>query len=242
MKRLFCVFATFLTFSFLNASEPEEKSSKFIEFNMSSSTTRGIERERRLYSGQIGYNAHWFDLLAGIQVYEDVFDATFAGEIWFPFTNWYFEEARLVLGVGGIYHFQRYKDISSEHDYIFDSCFRYRSYTGFTLTFRGGYSGKTTKVDALAGYVPLIHDHYPEFDIRIDKVFSSGFEIYYSHGTHDLYRYPVFCSPTYTLGGAANFDSGLRFGGEAALRIVDQYTTAPYVDSLVLRMTVRYTF
>ena len=242
MKRnIFCLILI-CNFSLLFADFENHEITKFVQFDLSSSTTRGIEREQRLFSGEAGVNAHWFDAIAGIQAYEDCFDFTIAGEGRLPFANWYFEEARLALGLGGLYHFQRYKDISSEHDYMFDTCFRYHSYTGFTLTFRGGYSWKTTRIDELSEFVPLIHDHYPEASLRIEKVFSNGFEIFYVHETHDLYRYPVFCTPTYMLGCAINLDSGLRFGGEAALRISDGYTTAPYVESLILRMTVMYTF
>lgn len=242
MKKLLLAFILFFTFSLSFAEFNDGTVTKFFEFDMASSTTRGIEREERLYSGQAGLKARWFDAVAGMQAYEDAFDFTLAGTAWLPFANWNFDTARIALGCGGLYHFQRYKDISSEHDYMFTTNFRYHSNSGFTISFWGGYSGKSTRIDELAEYVPLIHDHYPAAGMVIDKIFSNGFEIYFRHATHDFYRYPVFCSPSYTIGGAINLDSGLRFGGEASLRIIDGYTTAPYVDSLILRMTARFTF
>lgn len=242
MKKKLFVFLFILRASLSFAEFSDHEITKFLQFDLSTSTTRGIEREQRMFSGEAGLRAHWFDAVAGIQAYEDAFDFSIAGEGWLPCANWYFEEARLALGIGALYHFQRYKDISSEHDYMLDSCFRYQSYTGFTLTFRGGYSFKTTRLDELADYVPLLHDHYPVAGIKIEKIFSNGFEIYYEHSTHDFYRYPIFCTPQYTLGAAINLDSGLRFAGETELRFTDQYTTAPYLEGLILRMTARYTF
>ncbi len=242
MRKFFFIFFFILVSSHSFADFSDHEVKKFLQFDMSSSTSRGIERGQNLFSGEAALEAHWWDAIAGIQAYEDVFDFTIAGESWLPFTNWYFDEARLALGLGLLYHFQRYKDISSEHDYMLDSVFRYHSYTGFTLTFRGGYSGKTTRIDELADYVPLLHDHYPVITIRIEKLFSNGFELYYENGSHDMYRYPIFCTPDYILGMAINLESGLRFGGEMELRFSDQYTTAPYLEGMILRMTARYTF
>ncbi|MBQ8679776.1 MAG: hypothetical protein IJ530_08420 [Treponema sp.] len=242
MKKILFILTCVFAFSHLSAESPQNTIKKFVEFDMSSSTTRGIEREQRLYSGQAGLNSRWFDCVAGIQNYEDVFDFTIAGTAWLPCVNWDFETARIVLGCGALYHFQRFRNVSSEHDYMFSSNFSYRSDSGFSITFWGGYCGKSTQIDALKEYVPFIHDHYPYAGIIIDKVFSNGFEIYFRHSTHDFYRYPVFCSPSYSLGAAINLESGLRFGGDASIRIIDGYTTAPYVDSLILRMTARFTF
>lgn len=238
MKKLL---ACFIFLSFISLL-PADSVSKFLQFNLSSSTTRGIEKSNTLFAGEAGFAARWFDGLVGIQGYEDAFDFTVAGEGYFPFANWDFDEARLALGIGSLYHFQRYKDISTEHDWIFDSVFRYHTYTGFTLTFRGGYSFKMSRIDALADYISPIWDKYPSAGIRIEKLFSNGLELYYEHSTHDLYRYPVFCTPDYILGAALNMDSGLRFGGEIELRFSDQYTTAPYCNGLILRMTARYAF
>ncbi len=247
MKKNFCFLFLFffssLLFAEFDACDFDDgKITKFVQFDMASSTTRGIEKEQTLVSFEAGAFSHWFDSIAGFQISEDAFDFTLAGEGWLPCANWYFGERRLVLGVGGLYHFERYKDISWEHDFIIDSAFRLSSLSGFCLTFRGGYSFKVTQIDALQGYVPNLFDHYPEVTIQIQKKFSNGFEIFYEHSSHDMYRYPIFCSPVYKLGAAINLDSGLRLGGEGTIRFVDQYTTAPYCDSLILRMSARFSF
>ena len=239
-KLLVCLFTLVFSLSFAEFSDHEI--TKFVQFDLSTSTTRGIEREQRMFSGEAGLRAHWFDALTGIQAYEDAFDFSIAGEGWLPFTNWYFEEARLALGIGALYHFQRYKDISSEHDYIFNTTFRYQSKSGTTISFYGGYAGKATKIDALPSSVAWIYDDYPEAGMLIDKIWQNGFEIYFHHTLNDLYRYPWFCSPQYKLGAAINLDSGLRYSGDTALRIADGYAASPYIDSLILKLSARFTF
>ena len=247
MKKNLVIFLFLFSFSLSFAEFNDGKLTKFIEFDLSSSTTRGIEREQTLFAELVGVNSHWFDAIVASQSYKDyydvnVFDFTIAGETWLPCAHWYFDTARIALGLGVLYHFQRFTDISSEHDFIIDSCFRYQSKSGTTITFRGGYSWKMTRIDALASNISLLNDRYPTAGMLIDKIFANGLEIYFEHAAHDLFRYPIFCMPEYTLGCAMNLDSGLRFGGEIKLCVTDQYTTAPYLEGLILRMTARFLF
>lgn len=229
-------------FSFCFAAFNDGKTSKFVQLDLASTTNRGIERYNTLYSAEGGFESHWIDGIAGIQAYEDSFDFTLGAKAWLPFANWYFETARIALGLGGTYHFQRYKDISFEHDYILNTLFRYQSKSGTTITFFGGYAGKATKLDSLSGYVSTIYDDYPEAGFLVDKVWQNGMEVYFEHALNDLYRYPVFCTPHYLLGGAVNLDSGLRFSGDVSMRIADGYAASPYINSLILKFGVRYTF
>jgi hypothetical protein len=242
MKKQLC-FLLFVFFSSLAFAEFNDgKITKFIEFDISSTTSRGIEQYNTPVSSEFGLVSHWWEGVTGFQAYEDSFDFTLTAQAWLPCTNWYFETARIALGLGGIYHFQRYKDISSEHDYIINSTFRYQSKSGTTISFYGGYAGKATKIDVLSSYVPWIYDNYPEAGFSVDKIWKNGFEIYFHHTLNDLYRYPLFCSPQYKLGAAINLDSGLRYSGDIAVRIADGYATSPYVDSLIFKLSARFSF
>ena len=242
MKKKLFVFIFTLVSSLSFAEFNDGRLTKFISFDLASTTSRGIEQYNTLFSSEVALLSHWWEGQAGFQAYEDSFDLTFGGQLWFPFANWYFETARIALGCGGRYHFQRYKDISSEHDYLFNTTFRYQSKSGTTITFYGGYGGKATKIDALSSYVPWIYDDYPEAGFLVDKIWQNGFEIYFEHALNDFYSYPLFCSPHYKLGAAVNLDSGLRFGGDISMRIADCYATSPYVDSLIFKLSARYTF
>lgn len=242
MRRFFTAFLLILTSSLLSADFYDGKITRFVEAGFSSTTDRGIERFNTLFSAQAGLSSRWIDAIAGVQAYKDAFDVTIATEAWLPFASWQFETARIALGAGCLYHFQRYKKISAEHDILLDSVFRYQSGSGTTITFRGGFAQKFTRLDALRGAVPKIYDDYPEFGMLIDKVWAGGFEIYFEHALHSLYRYPHFCTPHYLLGAAVNLDSGLRFSGDVSARIADGYSTSPYVNSFLLRFSARYTF
>ena len=242
MRKILLFLASFFTFSHLFADFNDGVLSKFVEFDMTSTTTRGLERYNTLYSAQTGLSGYWGEGLFGVQGYEDCFDFTAKAQVWFPFANWNFETARIALGVGGVYHFQRYKDVSTEHDYIFNTAFRYQSKSGTTISFFGGYAGKATKLDALADFIPVIYDDYPEAGMLIDKIWDSGFEIYFEHALNYLYRYPVFCTPHYLLGAAVNLDSGLRFSGDISMQVADGYAASPYAGGLLLKFGARYTF
>ena len=244
MRRIFFLILFSISFPSLFAGFNDGKVSKFIEFDLASTTTRGIERYNTTYSVSGGFNSHWVDAITGIQCYKDVFDYTLATEVWLPFTNWQFETSRIALGLGGLYHYQKYKDISSEHDFLFDTTFRYQSKAGTTISFTGGYAGKITHLDALAeiGAVSTIYDKYPQAGMLIDKVWSNGFELYFEHSLHSLFRYPLFCTPHYLLGAAVNVESGLRFSGDISMQIADGYAASPYVNGMILKFALRYTF
>ncbi|MBQ8013263.1 MAG: hypothetical protein IJ257_02550 [Treponema sp.] len=242
MKKYFLALLFAFTFSFVSAEFNDKKLTKFLEFDITSTTNRGIERNQTLFSGEIGLAHTWGEGLLGIQGYKDAFDFTMQGNGWLPFASWNFETARIAIGLGGIYHFQRYKNISSEHDFLFDTVFRYHSDSGTRVTFYGGYAWKTTQIEALKDYVPYIYDRYLHAKIQVDKIWESGFEMYLEHGLHDLYRYPLFPSPHYLIGFAYNLENGLRFSGDVSMRIVDGYTTPPYIDSLLVKFATRFTF
>ena len=242
MKRLtfalLFLFAASLSFAEFN----DGKITKFIEFDMTSSTNKGIERHKTLYSGEVGLVSRWAEGLLGLQAYENCFDFTVNARGWLPFASWNFETARIAIGLGGIYHYQRYKKISSEHDFIFETLFRYKSDSGTTVSFSGGYAGKATQIDALKDFVPYIYDKYFYAVMQVNKVWSNGIELYLEHGLHDLYRYPLFASPHYLVGLAYNFDFGLRISSDVSVRIVDGYTTPPYIDSLLVKFATRFSF
>ena len=243
MMKLFACFCLLTFFSTAAFAGFNDKSlTKFIECDMTSTSCRGIERNESMASVQVGAISRWWEGCMGMQGYRDAFDFTASGQVWFPFTNFDFETSRIALGAGGLYHYQAYKNISREDDLIAFSTFRYQSKPGTTISFYGGYGFKFTKVLAIYDYTGYIRDRYPSMGMTIDKIWSNGFELYFEHALHDLYRYPLFCSPHYALGVAQNMDSGLRFGGELSMRVVDGYAASPYVDSLLFHLSMRYSF
>ncbi|WP_294431281.1 hypothetical protein [uncultured Treponema sp.] len=242
MRKFFFLWVFAFSISRLSADFCDGITSKFLEIGLASTTNRGIERNSILCSVQGGLESQWIEGIAGFQSYEDCSDFTFKANGWFPFADWQSEDSRLRLGLGGIYHFQRYNEISLEHDYILNFLLRHQNLSGKTISFFCGYAGKAAKIYALEDYVPWIYDTYPEAGILIDKVWKNGIEAYFELALNDMYRYPHFCTPHYLFGTAFNLDSGLRFSSDISIRIADGYAASPYIDSMILRFGVRYTF
>ncbi|MCR4823299.1 MAG: hypothetical protein K5873_10570 [Treponema sp.] len=243
MKKLFFLIAFIFSCSFLSAEFNDGKLTKFIQLNIASTTNRGIERYNIPISTEIGLSHTWAEGFAGIQFYSDAFDFTSQATGWLPFASWNFETSRIAIGLGGLYHFQRYKKISKEHDLLANTVFRYKTNSGTTINFNLGYSFKFTSLDALEDYMDeYMFDRHFNIVMQINKVFSNGFEIYIEHGLHDNYRYPLFATPHYLTGAALNFESGLRFAGDISVRIIDGYTTPPYIDSLIIKLSTRFSF
>lgn len=237
-------FVCFFTFSELFADFNDGKTSKFVQLDLTSTTYTGIERYNTLFSCEAGAVSHWWEGIAGIQAYDKVFDFTTSGQTWFPFTNWEYDILRLALGFGALYHYQKYSDISSEHDFMLFSTYRHQTDGGLTISFFGGYAWKITKVFALDdfGIYPYIFDNYPTAGMTIDKIWSNGLEVCFEHSLHDLYRYPLFCAPHYAFSVAVNLDSGLRYCVEYSFRVPDGYAASPNVDCRLIKLSVRYKF
>ena len=242
MKKLLISLIFVFSFSHIFAEFNDDRLTKSIQLDIATTTSRGIERYNTLYSGEAALIHRWAEGLVGFQTYQDSFDFTFNIQGWIPLLSWDFETSRIAVGLGGTYHYQRYKKISSEHDLLANTTFRYKTNSGTTISFHAGYAKKISQIDALADYVPYIYDKYFEAGILVDKVWNCGFELYVEHGLHDLYRYPLFACPHYAIGVGYNFSSGIRVATDTSVRIVDGYTTPPYIDSLIVKLSTRFTF
>ncbi|MBQ4378988.1 MAG: hypothetical protein II821_07325 [Treponema sp.] len=244
MKKPLLSLVSLLSFSFLFAGFNDGKTTKFVQFDLTSTTYTGVERYNTLFSGEAGAVSHWWETSAGIQGYKNAFDFKAGGQVWFPFTNWEYDILRLSLGAGALYHFQKYSDVSFENDFLAFSTFRLWMDGGLTVSFFGGYSWKITKLSALddCGIYPYVFDDYPTAGMTIDKVWENGLEFCFEHSLHDDYRFPLFCAPRYAFLLAVNLDSGIRYGAEYSFRVIDGYAASPYVDSRLIKLSARYSF
>ncbi|MCR5607397.1 MAG: hypothetical protein K6F69_11355, partial [Treponema sp.] len=145
----------------------------------------------------------------------------------------------LYYGAGLLYHFQNYDSISNENDFIIDSCFKISTNKHFSFLIKGGFHFKLTDVFVLDDYLT---DKCPSLVFYFEKLFDNGMEIYWNFGSHDNYRYPLFVSPQYTFGLAYTSRNKIRISADGEIRFSDQFTTAPYVNMLVLRSSFRVSF
>jgi hypothetical protein len=211
-----------------------------VTFCMGSAYEKGVEAGTTPLSAVYALSVPVFSGYAGMQTTDVVFDLT-AGAAWWPLRFHPFT-SELKFGVAGVYHFQNYTGISTEHDILGGLALRFQTAKKCSVSFAVSYAEKITTVFAVQDYVPYFHDHGMAVLFSFDKVWKNGFEVYYEGGSYDLFRYPLFCSPSGTYGIAINTRQHLRFAAETEIRWSDLFTVAANIDSLIFRGSLRYTF
>lgn len=181
-----------------------------------------------------------YEAVAGIQFSDKIFDLTVAGDYFIPYTSWRFDSSAIDIGAGILYHFQRYYSLYSEHDFYLDSIFRFTAFDKLVFIWKAGSGGKAALIDSL--------DHGAVWDFTFSALasltyyFDCGAEIYGSVSSHELFRYPLFYTPSYTLGFAWNFRRGIRLSSDIGIRMRDRFVVAPYLDRFEWNIKARYTF
>ncbi len=218
-----------------------ERPEQFVEVDISCLGSRGTERNTTLYSIEYGVNGKKYNGLLGVQFCEDVFDTSFSADFYPSISTWKFYTRTLSIGFGVMYHFQDFFDVACEHDAFAMINYKLKTKKNFIFTFQNGLGIKAAKVYALSNN-SYAWNKNAVISIKFEKLFENGIELSLTGSSYSFYRYALFISPRYCFGAAYNFDGGLRFGGEFTLGFSDQYTTAPYVNTLQFRLTARYTF
>ena len=84
MKKRVYFFLIFFLSSLASAEFNDGKLTKFIEFDLASTTSHGIEQYNTPFSSEFGLVSHWWEGISGFQAYEDSFDFTLEAQTWFP--------------------------------------------------------------------------------------------------------------------------------------------------------------
>jgi hypothetical protein len=231
-------------FSFASAhaktAQKKDDSVRSITFYAGASVVRGVEQGSVLGGGIYSFSNTKFEALSGLQCTKDVLDITAAGA-WKPFV-WNIDRHVISIGIDALYHFQNYTDISNEHDIIGGLLFEYETPFSLKMFFNTGYAEKITTVFAVQNFVPYFRDHGISACTGFDKTWKSGFELYHMIGTHDVFRYPLFCTLSFTYGAGWNFKNKVRLSMEAETRMTDIFIVAANLDSMELRLALRYSF
>lgn len=218
-----------------------------VQLRVGRSIDRGIEGATTFVSS--GYGAVWrrAEAFGGWQASRDTMDVATAFEF-FP-DLFRFDLDRpwdIRLGFGVHQHFQWQFGLAFEADLYLNTDFQIVGEGGFLFAGQAGIGLKLTDLYAISGGRGILVDNSLAMTIRIEKTWRSGWDVYFRAGTHDFYRLPLFPHPNYVLGlgkrVASGSLSGLRLGGEAQVRMNDQFTTPPRVDGVEFRMVVNYAF
>lgn len=239
LSALFLLFAAASVFGL-------EKPEQFAQVDFTYAFDQGYEGGTDMFSAE--YGAFWEQtkLLAGVQANSDVCDFTVGGAFFPSLFNLESARKKFYFGVCGIYHFQRQSAIASENDFLLTGDFNLFCECGFSFKFQFGYGFKGTKVDAVYDYVGFIWDKTFVISLDFQKEWGDGWEAHIRGASHSLYRYPLFVSPIYDFGLSKSFPdsygNSFQVGGDFELRITDEFTTAPYINGVALRLSVRYLF
>lgn len=215
---------------------------QFIELGTGYTAAKNTEREYNPFNVTYGIKPSDSPsgALASFQITDKICDVVVTGEYYVPALKWNFEQSGIQLGIKPLYHFQRYFDLYSENDAVFETIFRYCYKKFFELKslFGGGY--KIALIDDVKNRT--VQDKTLSERLSFILHFQNGAEFCFETGSHDLYRYPLFLSPDYLLGAAFNFENGFRISTDISVRFRDQFVVAPYIDRYSWNLKLRYTF
>lgn len=231
--RLVVLLPLFFLFSKNAAAECE----KFASVSSSYNAKKGIERGQTSLAVEYGVESERYEALFGFQSNDLIYDVCAEGTFWIFLQR--LDRLSLKYGADAIYHFQNFDykgvNISSENDFFSDFCFSIEGNKGASFTARTGGGAKLTHLCVLG---ERIWDTSFSFRLEAKKRFDFGLTLGAFVGTHTFYRYPLFCSPEYSLLASYDFDSGVRVSMSGGIRISDQFTTAPYISRETLKASV----
>ena len=223
-----------------------EKPDQYAQVDFTYAFDQGYEGGLDMFSTEYGAEWEQARLFAGVQVNTDVFDFTFGGNIFPSFFNLESSRKKFYFGLGGIYHVQRQCDIATESDFLLTGDFNLFCECGFSFKLQFGYGFKGTKIDALYDYIGFIWDDTFVLTLDFQKKWKNGWEGHFSAGSHSFYRYPIFMSPFYNLGVSKTFPdrcgNAFQVGGDFEVKFTDQFTTAPYINGVSFKLSLRYLF
>lgn len=238
---LFC----FVLFSLFIPAFGLEMPSQFVEAGMGYVAAKNVEREFNPFNLSYGIQSKsddrtWlYDGLASVQFSEKIFDFTIYGDYFFPWFSWKSKKSKMGFGARLLYHFQRYYDLYSEHDFYFEPVFRVASQKIIFLA-NLGVGWKAAKIDVLNR--DALWDWTLSGSLALNYYFENGAELYGSIVSHEIYRYPLAFTPTNYLGFAWNFKNGFRISTDIGIRLRDWFVVAPYVDRYEWNLKARFTF
>ena len=215
-----------------------EKPDQFIQMDFGRTMNRGIERNQTWAGFQYSFDWQPFFGFAGFEFEPNYYDITLRTGF-LPFAG-YHENGVWRFGATTAWHLQRKEGSYSQRDLLQEIEVRWISTRGLTFTARTGFVFKAALFDKLDDF--CIKNFDPVAYAQIDKVWKSGFELFTSIGTYNLYRYPLFFCPQWNFGAAWNFKKTLRLGALAEIGMTDFYSSVAYFNHVLVKCNLRIMF
>ncbi len=212
---------------------------KRVGVSVSHNYIRGIERGLTSYAFESEIQGEKLGAMLGFQSNDLLCDVSALGK-WWVFTQ-ELDYCTLRYGLDAVYHYEHFRydgeSITKENDFLADICFSLTMENDFSFNICSGYGAKLSFLPALEK--PIV-DFTPCVYIGVSKRFASAYELSFSSATHTFYRYPLFCSPDYTLTFSYTSSNGVCGSLSGDVRINDQFTTAPYINRIALTASLLF--
>lgn len=248
-KNYLVIFLIFSLFLFAPAfASGFEFPEQFVEAGTGYVAAKNVEREFNPFNLSYGIKSKspdrtWrYDALSSVQFSDKIFDFTVCGEYFFQRACWKLNKSQVEIGLGAqaVYHFQRYYDLFSEHDFYLEPVFRLVSWNKLVFLSKLGGGAKAAKIDVLGR--GALWDFTLSGSLAFNYYCAGGTELYGGIVSHELYRYPLAFTPTCFIGIAGNLKNGFRLSSDIGLRFRDWFVVAPYIDRYEWNLKARYTF
>lgn len=152
-----------------------------------------------------------------------------------------FEIPNLILRMGTdfYYNLQIINNISVQNNFFYGLVTEVKSGKWFTIRNHVFAGNRLSKI---FGNSAVLHNW--DFQLEFSFIFNTPINLspYFSISTYEPFRYPLFCSPNYTVGLQYVFKNNFRLGLEGAVRYIDAFTLSSFLDSWVVRLVVGYDF
>ena len=238
MKRIFFILvAVFLSFQvslFAKDFAPALKNSIF----MSEAVNAGQSFDSYTISFQGGFEhkEENYQFLAAGQVATNDYQITAKG-IWWP-VQW--EDLR--LGIGGIYNFHSYDNISITNNFLAGPFLEFKPWSWFCLKANTVALHKVRTIKAIKDYKPYLLNESLGMGFSANFYPNSKFDIYTGGSSYSLFRYDILGAPVFFLGGTYKYSEQLEFSIEARTRWIDIFTNSAMHSSDEFMLMGRWRF
>jgi len=223
------------------AREPDSYASPFpvqqtFRYALGRNNGTGFEPFRNTAQFTYTFDIPQVSARTGIQLTSDTFDFT-ADAIW-----WFARGSKIRTGIGMLYHYLLYEQISATDDFMAGLCMDFHPFTLFSISMDLDFQYKMDQVFAVKSHTPWLRNYNPAFRFRMTYAFDSGAEIYAETASYEYFRYMLFFAPSFTFGGLYRWKNGMWLGAEIIPRYIDMMTLSADYDCTEIRAYYGFRF
>ncbi|MCR5290187.1 MAG: hypothetical protein K6E51_09375 [Treponema sp.] len=201
----------------------------------------GFEPFRNTAQYQFAYTGDTCSAGTGWQLTEHTFDFT-ADAVWWFYNTTTQKDNPKKIGLGGLYHYLLYEDISSTNDFMAGIHMQIGAFRHIIVDCDLDVQYKKAQIFAIKRHTPWLDNWNPALRFRLIYQCTNKSQLYAEIASYEYFRYMLFFAPSYTFGGFYHWNNGLFLGAELVPRYIDQFTLSSYYDCTEVRAFFGFTF